>query len=493
MREALLVQEFEKLRTAKRKGTEEQGDVGQSGGSAPGTRRTRSQATPDWTAQDLLILVFEISAVEGECANALSTYQKWTMVAQNCAALDVPRTSHQCRSKWESLLTEYKKILDWQKGKKGKSYWSLDSGRRKKAGLPLDFTEDLFKAIDEAVKVQGERSGSDPDTDTETEFDAANSMETGSKKLRRHSTHHKEILEEEEDEEEEDEEDEDESTEMEIPRRSAPRKGITKKREHQSVENESQHLSARCKAMNKGKGRVSTENQLQFRPISYEECSEEMEHFSPGNESQHQTVTHRATTEETDHIVLENESPCQSTSCEESAEKEHALKENNSQFPFTPCKANIEPNEHVSVEYKSPKAANPPNGNSEETEHTPVGNKSCYQLSPGKVIMEGDEPDLLRNVPWCQSNANKQTTEKKKPVSKKNGSEEKKQLLAAKLQENTQLIHAIIAGNSNQNAENMPADMKYEEIKRARENADKLIACIAEMAKDLDLLNHAVK
>ncbi|GLT72231.1 hypothetical protein SLA2020_441850 [Shorea laevis] len=79
-----------------------------------GSRRTRSQAAPEWPVEGALILVNEIAAVEADCSNALSSYQKWNIIAENCTALDKPRTSNQCRRKWDSLVSEHNKIKQWE-------------------------------------------------------------------------------------------------------------------------------------------------------------------------------------------------------------------------------------------------------------------------------------------------------------------------------------------------------------------------------------------
>lgn len=105
--------------------------------------------------------------MEGDCLKALSSYQKWKIIAENCTALDVVRTANQCRRKWDSLLGEYKKIK--QSGVD--SYWPLDVDRRKELGLPDYFDQELFKGIDDLVRAQEDRSDTEPDTDPEAEAD----------------------------------------------------------------------------------------------------------------------------------------------------------------------------------------------------------------------------------------------------------------------------------------------------------------------------------
>ncbi|KAG6433196.1 hypothetical protein SASPL_104804 [Salvia splendens] len=97
-----------------------------------GSHRTRSKAAPDWTAEESLILVNEISAVESEWGSTLPSFQKWQQIVQNCNVLDVNRNLNQCKRHWDALLTAY---------------------RRVKQGAPPDrfFPPDLFAAVDQCL------------------------------------------------------------------------------------------------------------------------------------------------------------------------------------------------------------------------------------------------------------------------------------------------------------------------------------------------------
>ncbi|XP_050210083.1 uncharacterized protein LOC126660560 [Mercurialis annua] len=134
----------------------------------PSSRRTRSQVAPDWTTKESLILVNEITAVESDCLKALSSYQKWKIVVQNCSAMEVKRTLNQCRYKWNLLLTDYNLIKQWD-SKSSPSYWLLDAPQRTGSGLPVQFDYDLFKAINDYVRAQKDLSDTDPDSDPEAD------------------------------------------------------------------------------------------------------------------------------------------------------------------------------------------------------------------------------------------------------------------------------------------------------------------------------------
>ncbi|XP_018449798.1 trihelix transcription factor ASR3 [Raphanus sativus] len=161
----------------------------EEGTSSSGSRRTRSQVAPDWTLEDCLILVNEIAAIESDCSNALSSFQKWTMISDNCNALDVHRTFNQCRRKWDSLVSDYSQINKWEERGSSNSYWSLSVEKRRKLNLPGDVDNELFQAIDAVVMIQENRDGSEPDSDSDPDaledFDVVDvTPELGSKRSR---------------------------------------------------------------------------------------------------------------------------------------------------------------------------------------------------------------------------------------------------------------------------------------------------------------------
>lgn len=103
------------------------------------SHRTRSKAAPDWTVEESLILVNEISAVESEWGPTLPSFQKWQQIVHNCNALDVNRNLNQCKRKWDALLAAY---------------------RRAKQGAPPDrsIPAELFAAVDKCVSSNGKRN-----------------------------------------------------------------------------------------------------------------------------------------------------------------------------------------------------------------------------------------------------------------------------------------------------------------------------------------------
>lgn len=140
--------------------------------SGSGCRRTRSQVAPDWSVTESLILVNEVAAVEADCSVAVSSYQRWNIIAGNCAALDVHRNLAQCRRKWRALLAEYDAAV------RGKS--------------PRSFHRELFEAVDCVVKARVERGMVDVESDKEEEGNEEArdaTVEIGSKRKRSRLRH----------------------------------------------------------------------------------------------------------------------------------------------------------------------------------------------------------------------------------------------------------------------------------------------------------------
>ncbi|KAI7725576.1 hypothetical protein M8C21_019252 [Ambrosia artemisiifolia] len=117
-----------------------------------GTLRTRSKAAPDWTVEQSLTLVNEVSAVESDCGDSLASFQKWKIIVENCNALGVNRNLNQCRRKWDSLLSDYKKIKQ--------------SGSKK-----ASFNSELFNVIERYVKDFEGGCDTDPGSESEPAMD----------------------------------------------------------------------------------------------------------------------------------------------------------------------------------------------------------------------------------------------------------------------------------------------------------------------------------
>ncbi|KAF5936742.1 hypothetical protein HYC85_024248 [Camellia sinensis] len=134
---------------------------------ASASRRTRSQVAPDWSSQESLTLITEIAAVERDCRNTLSSFKNGRLSSR----IATPWNLNQCRRKWDSLLSKYKEIKLWESSESlVESYWSIDYERRCEFGFLEDFDFEVFKAIDDHLKV-GDGSDTDPDVDPEVVAD----------------------------------------------------------------------------------------------------------------------------------------------------------------------------------------------------------------------------------------------------------------------------------------------------------------------------------
>ncbi|MCL7050654.1 hypothetical protein MKW94_006263 [Papaver nudicaule] len=148
-----------------RRGSRKRGSNSQVASS----RFTRSRLAPDWTTEELITLVTETVAIDATFSRSLPSIQKWKMISDKCAALGVGRSSDQCHRKWESLLVDYKKIKDWESVRGLVSYWALDKERKMEHELPISCDVELFKRLDESLKLQGYQSESDHGGGSESE------------------------------------------------------------------------------------------------------------------------------------------------------------------------------------------------------------------------------------------------------------------------------------------------------------------------------------
>ncbi|KAF3327788.1 Myb/SANT-like DNA-binding domain-containing protein [Carex littledalei] len=130
------------------------------------SRCTRSRAAPDWSVADTLVLIEQIAAVDAELwSKSLSSFQKWKIVADNCAQIGFHRSSNQCKRRWELLVSDYKKIRRWETmrnsniglGPGSVSYWRLDPDWRERSGLPGLFNFEVYGAMDAVIKIEGSR------------------------------------------------------------------------------------------------------------------------------------------------------------------------------------------------------------------------------------------------------------------------------------------------------------------------------------------------
>lgn len=160
------------------------------------SHRTRSKAAPDWSAEESLILINEINAIESEWGAALPSYQKWKQIVDNCNSLDVNRNLNQCRRKWDELFSEYRRVKNGSGGNgslHGELFDAIDqcvSAKGKRSGGD-EVEDDGIEGLEAAKLVEDEEEeqavmDTDPDSDPEAQGRVTKFFfETGSKKQRR--------------------------------------------------------------------------------------------------------------------------------------------------------------------------------------------------------------------------------------------------------------------------------------------------------------------
>jgi hypothetical protein len=138
-----------------------------SGPAPPSPRRTRSGGAPEWTPAETLALVAEVAAVDDGWSRSVSAFQKWAMVAENLAASEAllsgpgsrrrgrgsKRTAGECRRRWEALAAEYGAVRRWEV-RTGATYWEMGAAARRKAGLPAEFDDEVYGAMDALIRVE---------------------------------------------------------------------------------------------------------------------------------------------------------------------------------------------------------------------------------------------------------------------------------------------------------------------------------------------------
>ncbi|ERN12567.1 hypothetical protein AMTRI_Chr01g136460 [Amborella trichopoda] len=131
------------------------------------SRYTRSRAAPEWTLTEMLILVREVCSAEEECLG-LSVYQKWKIVSENCGVLDVMRSANQCRRQWEMMLSDYKKIKEWELQSGIGSFWKVNVDQMKEVvGVLFLFDQELYDLINELLTTREAGPNSRADSGSE--------------------------------------------------------------------------------------------------------------------------------------------------------------------------------------------------------------------------------------------------------------------------------------------------------------------------------------
>jgi Myb/SANT-like DNA-binding domain len=77
---------------------------------------------------------------------------KWEEISKFVAALGFNYNATQCKHKWSSEHSFYKKVSDFQNYSGREDYFTMDPGERKKNGLPPNYSEEHYRLMDSALK-----------------------------------------------------------------------------------------------------------------------------------------------------------------------------------------------------------------------------------------------------------------------------------------------------------------------------------------------------
>ena len=124
-------------------------------------KRARKDRGPNWSPQEIVVLIAarreqylrELDTVDGRDLMTPDT-SKWIHISHfvNTAGFSpIPRDGPACKTKWNQLVPDYKRIADYlsRTGRNVVDYWDLSCAERKAEGLPRVFAHDVYEAIHE--------------------------------------------------------------------------------------------------------------------------------------------------------------------------------------------------------------------------------------------------------------------------------------------------------------------------------------------------------
>ncbi|KAI4336393.1 hypothetical protein L6164_014926 [Bauhinia variegata] len=126
--------------------------------------RTKATRHPRWTIWETLVLIEAKKVVENggkpACPSGFNSIQfepKWDLVSSFCERQGVNRGPVQCRKRYSSLLSDFKKIQKWESDIKveGESFWMMRNDELKERKLPSYFDWEVFKVLDGKVTTAG--------------------------------------------------------------------------------------------------------------------------------------------------------------------------------------------------------------------------------------------------------------------------------------------------------------------------------------------------
>jgi hypothetical protein len=122
-----------------------------------GYRKGRIYKKGNWTAAEILVLQlarredFDRVRKGNLKERHKSAQERWKWIEDYGWSQGVHKSAQQCQDKWELLVSEFKKVNDYEKNVSGiqKSYWDLSKEERKKTAMPPNFYKEVYNALGE--------------------------------------------------------------------------------------------------------------------------------------------------------------------------------------------------------------------------------------------------------------------------------------------------------------------------------------------------------
>lgn len=125
------------------------------------SKKQRKERGPNWDAKEILALIDakrrlqESEELHVDKRHAMQPdSNKWHRISvdvNRTSGSSTPRDGPQCKSKWNQLIPDYKRIVDHfsPTGTNNITYWTMGKDEKKAEGLPRSYPEDVFNCIHE--------------------------------------------------------------------------------------------------------------------------------------------------------------------------------------------------------------------------------------------------------------------------------------------------------------------------------------------------------
>lgn len=120
-----------------------------------GFRKGRIYKKGNWTSAEILVLQaarredFERVRRGNLKERHKSAQERWKWIEDYSWSQGVHRSAQQCQDKWELLVSEFKKVHDYEKSlpEGQKSYWDMSKEEKKKTAMPPNFYKAVYNAL----------------------------------------------------------------------------------------------------------------------------------------------------------------------------------------------------------------------------------------------------------------------------------------------------------------------------------------------------------